>query len=126
MVTEPTAATEETIAPGVDSTLGTAGSDPPNALVADGTAPPETEDEAAEQEDAAEMAETAAPALRTPDSFGKPELDQLYREGGLTDPALVERRERLTQSENDRAANERRVLDQIRQRGEIEDFSRWR
>ena len=89
-------------------------SDSPNALGDDGAAPPDRQDDAAaDQADQAQQAEQAEPSPRTPDSYAKPELDQLYREGGLTDPELVERRERLTQSETDRATNDRRVLAQL-------------
>lgn len=58
---------------------------------------------------------------RTPDSYTLAELDALYRDAKLSDPALVQRREALRQSEYDRQQNERRQLEEW-QRNEREQL----
>ena len=50
------------------------------------------------------------PAARKVEEYALPELDQLYKEGKLTDSALVDRRESLRQSENDRQQVQRQRL----------------
>lgn len=44
---------------------------------------------------------------RSAESYNRQELDALYKEGKLTDPSLVSRRDALIQSDNDRQARER-------------------
>lgn len=56
------------------------------------------------------------PPPRTPDSYSHQELNQLYLEGKLNDPALVTRREQFNRDEYSRQQREAQALQQRRQR----------
>ena len=73
------------------------------------TPPPDATPEVTPVGAGSETPETE-PEARQPDSYNLGELDDLYKGGKLADPVLVERRETLRQADNDRRAEQARVL----------------
>jgi hypothetical protein len=61
-------------------------------------------------EETPDTGETEPEAPKSADSYSLQDLNELYREGKLSDPALVQRRESLVQSENDRQLRERETI----------------
>jgi hypothetical protein len=84
----------------------------PSAPVSD-----EAQELVSQTETAASDSEGADPPetggeTRTPDSYTRAELDEMYGKGLLNDPSLVSRRESLIQSDRDRAEADRMKLEE--------------
>jgi len=115
-LSEATAVAEE-VAPQLESTPSTPVSEASSA-------PPSIEESVAPgtgTETPADEGGSEAPQ-RTPESYGLQELNDLYKDGKLSDPALVQRRESLTQSVQQRQEWERAQIAEAetRQRQHIE------
>ena len=100
----------EATAEEVTTTLPDSEADPPSSQAV-------LESPSVEEEPSGETGEEApgtGAEERSADSYALDELDQLYHEGKLSQPGLVDRRERLRQAEGDRQREYERATAQMR------------